>query len=888
MERLLGRQSPGPGGRIPAGERPRGVRPLRGLPPRTGRGDRLAPAGRPEAGREVGQRREDEQALAGAGCGTSSHWTPCRAGSSLRATGRPLDAGWRWRPKTSRSRSSSRGPQRSRSRRPNARSRPLSARSRASAPVAGSGPAGTSRATTALRNSGWSVTPTGAVAYRRETPREARARQRGEGVDRRGERRRPRRRGSRRGRRTRATRRGPDRGRVIAWSALAHAPRIRPWATSRPGPPPRRGARRGPLARRSPTRAPELAERHRGRVPRRPARRRPRSCADGRRDPVRRAAPDARGRTCAGDATASSSWAPGRCRWRGRPTGAGSSRRQRGPRRRALANNRYSADAVAVAGSAVLRGLPALPADNALPRWLTEVAGYAVADLRGATRLQLDLDTPLDLRPPGRAAGRAADVRDAAARLPGPVRAAGRPAGGARRPAGRARRGRADLAGTLAALERARPAGSGRSSRSAGLRAAAGSPRRAGLGRDRPVRARRGSTPRIGRPRQRPPRSILGLLLDRDGPEALGAAPGRARRRGRRRHAGPAGPPAGRRRGGLAGGRGPLRLRPPAAGPGRRPVAAGADVSAADAPIPVLLGGHTLVGPGLRARWRREPAREPTGATAVTAALEAAIRAEIAAERPDPVRRASWSSRSATRRAATTPRRPPARPAGGDFLTAPELHPIFGGGAGPPARRGVGAARAARPVRARRVRRRGGDARPSRSSPGSAPTARRWRTCLRYAPVELNPHRLAELRRAARRSRPGRRSTPGRARGPGPPRSPASSLANEFLDALPVHVVEVREGAAARGPRGLGPRRRVRGGARRAVRRRRSATRLAALARGRGRARRGAARWRSASAVDAWAARGGRGASPRVSSSSSTTGRRRPTCTARGGGPARS
>ena len=46
-------------------------------------------------------------------------------------------------------------------------SRPRSAR----APAAASVPAGTSSATAALRNSGWSVTPTGAVAYSRETPR---------------------------------------------------------------------------------------------------------------------------------------------------------------------------------------------------------------------------------------------------------------------------------------------------------------------------------------------------------------------------------------------------------------------------------------------------------------------------------------------------------------------------------------------------------------------------------------------------------------------------------------------------------------------------------------------------------------------------------------------
>ena len=41
----------------------------------------------------------------------------------------------------------------------------------ARAPAAGSAPAGTSSATTALRKSGWSVTPTGSVAYSRDTPR---------------------------------------------------------------------------------------------------------------------------------------------------------------------------------------------------------------------------------------------------------------------------------------------------------------------------------------------------------------------------------------------------------------------------------------------------------------------------------------------------------------------------------------------------------------------------------------------------------------------------------------------------------------------------------------------------------------------------------------------
>jgi hypothetical protein len=67
------------------------------------------------------------------------------------------------------------------------------------------------------------------------------------------------------------------------------------------------------------------------------------------------------------------------------------------PRRAALTNNRYSSDVCAVAEAATLRELPPLPSDNALPRWLEEVAGYSIADLPGRERLALDLDTPLDL-----------------------------------------------------------------------------------------------------------------------------------------------------------------------------------------------------------------------------------------------------------------------------------------------------------------------------------------------------------------------------------------------------------------------------------------------------------------------------------------------------------
>jgi hypothetical protein len=68
-----------------------------------------------------------------------------------------------------------------------------------------------------------------------------------------------------------------------------------------------------------------------------------------------------------------------------------------GPGGHALANNRYSADVVAVSRAADLAGLPPLPADNALPRWLEERAGVTVTDLRSRWRLGVDVDTPLDL-----------------------------------------------------------------------------------------------------------------------------------------------------------------------------------------------------------------------------------------------------------------------------------------------------------------------------------------------------------------------------------------------------------------------------------------------------------------------------------------------------------
>jgi len=65
--------------------------------------------------------------------------------------------------------------------------------------------------------------------------------------------------------------------------------------------------------------------------------------------------------------------------------------------RRAVTNNRYSSDVCGVSDAGALRDLPPLPSDNALPRWLEERAGFAVRELGGRERLALDLDSPLDL-----------------------------------------------------------------------------------------------------------------------------------------------------------------------------------------------------------------------------------------------------------------------------------------------------------------------------------------------------------------------------------------------------------------------------------------------------------------------------------------------------------
>jgi hypothetical protein len=243
-----------------------------------------------------------------------------------------------------------------------------------------------------------------------------------------------------------------------------------------------------------------------------------------------------------------------------------------GPRGHALANNRFSADVVAVAGMDRLRALPSLAADNGLPRWLAS-NGVEVADLRRRWHLQVDLDSPLDALLAGpRASGRT--LARAGIPLAGLARARAGVVAASRDP----RRellvaGRASAAG-LAWLERSTAS------------------------RTRALIEERGFRTRGDE--QRPPRSSLGLVLDRDGPDALGARLAEladaavidtrvllAHRLG-----------ADERRWPAAEDRfaSDLLLPDRVADPWLRALTA----SAVAAPIPVLLGGHSLVGPGLR------------------------------------------------------------------------------------------------------------------------------------------------------------------------------------------------------------------------------------------------------------------------------------------------
>ena len=232
-----------------------------------------------------------------------------------------------------------------------------------------------------------------------------------------------------------------------------------------------------------------------------------------------------------------------------------------------LTNNRYSGDVLAIPAGSDLSGLPETAADNGVPRWLAG-RGVKIEDLRTRWQLQVDLDTPIDLLVAGRAARNDPDVRPCARR----------------RGAATARGRRSRFAELLVA---------GRTSAATlhWLEDHTAS-------RTRALIEERGM--RTAPPGQRPARSALGLLLDRDGPEASGrilAELGEAAVVDSRvllAH-----------RLGADGSEWPavedrfasdLLLHEQIADPWLRALTR----AAVEAPIPVVFGGHTLVGPGLR------------------------------------------------------------------------------------------------------------------------------------------------------------------------------------------------------------------------------------------------------------------------------------------------
>ena len=257
----------------------------------------------------------------------------------------------------------------------------------------------------------------------------------------------------------------------------------------------------------------------------------------------------------------------------------------------ALANNRYSADILAVAQARqALDGLPGgLESDNALPRWLAETAGVPVRDLRTRRRLAMDVDSPLDLLLlEGVRGGPAMPVPADDEAVPVRTRL--------RQLRAIAADPRAELlvAGRLAAvdlrwLERETRSRTRALVEERGLRTGGAA-----------------SLVAVGRtPNARPPHSLLGALLDQDGPGSLGRhvaslAEGAlldtrvllAHRLGADERSWP--PAEDRYASDLLL---PARVRDP--------WLAELTAAAADAPVPVLLGAHTLVGPGARFALRR-------------------------------------------------------------------------------------------------------------------------------------------------------------------------------------------------------------------------------------------------------------------------------------------
>jgi hypothetical protein len=178
---------------------------------------------------------------------------------------------------------------------------------------------------------------------------------------------------------------------------------------------------------------------------------------------------------------------------------------------RALTNNRYSSDVIAIGDARIVTIVPDLPADNVLPRWLETVAGLPVDELPDRARLGMDIDSPLDLellrrdpRCPPPLEELARSVSHRLTRVNETFDALGEIARDPRREvliAGRL------SATTLQELEEKTACRVRALVEERGLRASS-------IGQDAGAR-------------QRPPAAVLGLLLDREGPKEIGMLVGR-------------------------------------------------------------------------------------------------------------------------------------------------------------------------------------------------------------------------------------------------------------------------------------------------------------------------------------------------------------------------
>ena len=560
-----------------------------------------------------------------------------------------------------------------------------------------------------------------------------------------------------------------------------------------------------------------LAERHR-RASSRPARTEAGGPARAaRRYPIRRTAPTARRASCsrgglvvlgAGSIPLATTARPGARSWRRRrPTRPAPSRTSATPRTSiAIARRRRGARATC---------RPTSPPTTRCPAGCAEVAGVPVRDLRARRRLAMDVDSPLDLLllegvrgGTGRCRCPTTPTRGrSATRLAGPARARRRPGRGA------ARR-RADVRRRTCAGSSARhavaDAGARRGARPAHGRARA-RPRAARTARPPRSRPRRAPRPRRARGASG---DIVAALCRRRAPRLARAA----RPPPRRRRARAGRPPRTASRAtsccpSASATRGSRSLTAAGArrtGPGaaRRPHARRARASRLALGAAWRRRGGMTVEPGLPATApSRCRTRSPSART--TSSSGASARRS---RRDGPITFARFMERALYEPGHGYYRRAEAGPgtAGADFLTAPEAHPIFGAAIGrlleqawdalgrpspftvtePGA--GTGALAAGPPRRAPRPR-----ARPC-STPSATARSRWSRRGSRRSGSAWRPRAWP----AAPRADAGRRRTGARRRA-------GAVVANEVLDALPVHRV-VGPGRAACASSCVGRRRRGR------------------------------------------------------------------------------